>query len=103
VVRISYSLIGSNPVLDGLDSERAISRWYYPILDRHFRVLFDPGATPAFHAPKGTPSPHLQHLADRLEMDADAHGVAAIHDEGDYPKWYSPTGRRPPGFSSGTI
>ncbi|HET7612092.1 MAG TPA: DUF3857 domain-containing protein [Rhodanobacteraceae bacterium] len=92
VVRISYSLIGSNPVLDGLDSERAISHWYFPILDRHFRVLFSPGATPAFYLPQGTPSPHLQHLSDRLEMDIDAHGVAAIHDEGDYPKWYSPTG-----------
>jgi transglutaminase-like putative cysteine protease len=92
VVRIAYSLIGSNPVLDGLDTERTISRWYFPILDLHFRVLFDPGITPAFHEPPGMPPPRLLHAGNRLEADIDAHGIAAIHDEGDYPKWYSPPG-----------
>lgn len=92
VVRIAYSLVGSNPVLAGMDSEDANSTWYFPMLDRHFRVLFDPGASPAFHLPAGAQPPRLLHLPDRVEANIDAHGVAAIHDEGGYPKWYSATG-----------
>ena len=50
VVRVSYTIEGENPILQGLVDNEFFFGWRSPNLDRRARVLFPPGATPTVHA-----------------------------------------------------
>ena len=43
VVRVSYTVDGSNPILDGQITSHFLMAWTNPMLERSGRVLFDPG------------------------------------------------------------
>lgn len=88
IVRVSYTISGDNPVLAGLADEEFFFGASDAILDRHARVLFDPGATLDEHRDRGAPESRSRHAAQMLEWTADRHGAAETVDEGAYPVWY---------------
>lgn len=90
LVRTSYSVSGMNPILDGLSNEEMPFAALDPLLERHARVLFDPGAKIAEHRDPDTPDPSRKSIPGALEWSAHAHAVAPIIDEGSYPRWYAP-------------
>jgi hypothetical protein len=90
VVRVSYTVEGENPILEGLDDDDFVFGWRNPILDRRARVLFSPDAVPATYAENGPPQAHMRKRKGALEWVAEKHGQAELVDEKDYPLWYSP-------------
>ena len=90
VVRVSYTIEGENPILQGLVDNEFFFGWRSPNLDRRARVLFPPGATPTVHATPGAPTPRLTRRKDALEWNATQHGAPEFVDEGDYPVGYVP-------------
>jgi hypothetical protein len=90
VLRISYTIAGSNPVLQGDVSDWARFAWGNPALDVRLRVLMDPARTPRIYRENTAPEPVITHLADAVEVTMAAHGSAQIVDEEQYPSWYRP-------------
>jgi len=89
VVRISYTIVGDNPVLGGLVDEEFGFGAMDPILDRNARVLFDAGTKLAEHSDRGSPRTTTRSARESLEWSAEEHAVPAILDEGSYPIWYN--------------
>jgi hypothetical protein len=90
VVRITYSVRGSNPVLaDSIANVFPIA-WVDPILVRHGRALYPPGARVATRTIAGDHQVERRELPDALELEVEARGVPAVRDQGNYPAWYSP-------------
>lgn len=90
VVRMAYTITGSNPILHGQLLDGAQLGWRSPLLHAHARVLYDPGTDVAHHAENGVARPGIRKLADAVEVEVEQHGNAAIVDEGSYPEWYQP-------------
>jgi transglutaminase-like putative cysteine protease len=90
VVRIAYSISGSNPILAGQFLERETFAWGSPILDDYLRVLADPGTTFTVRRENAPPEPTITATREAAELDAHRHGAAAVVDEKDYPVWYQP-------------
>lgn len=93
VVRIRYTITGSNPILGGHAWDSLSTAWHQPIHDAHLRVLYDPGTQVRTHLRNGAKAPVVRTGADAVEVRVDVHGAPAIVDEGNYPVWYSPTPR----------
>lgn len=90
VVRVAYTIHGSNPILDGQDSDTMYFAWQSPLLDARMRLLDDPDTTLDVRRENGAPEPMRRQSADAVELEMRAHGAAAIVDESNYPVWYQP-------------
>lgn len=90
VVRISWTIAGSNPILAGQLSETARLAFGHPILETGLRALYAPGTEIASHRENGAPAPTVTTHGDATVVDVRAARVARIQDEGDYPVWYQP-------------
>jgi hypothetical protein len=90
IVRTSYSVAGSNPILAGQLTEWARLDWATPVLDGWLRVIDDPGAKLRTYRENAAPEAVERRYPDRLELSLHAHASAALRDEGDYPSWYQP-------------
>ena len=90
VVRIAYSIAGSNPVLGGQGSDWLRFGWKNPILRSRLRVLMDPDGEPQWYLENDAPRPVVRRHAESVEVVLDAERLAAIVDEGQYPAWYQP-------------
>lgn len=90
VVRIAYTIHGSNPILDGQDSDTSYFGWQVPVLDVGLRMLDDPDVRLGVRLENGAPAPVRRQSAEGVEVELRAHGVAAIVDESSYPVWYQP-------------
>ena len=90
VLRISYTIAGSNPVLQGDVSDWTRFAWGNPALDVHLRVLMDPSDTPRIYRENATPEPRITRGPDAVEVVMAAHGSGPIVDEEHYPSWYRP-------------
>lgn len=90
VVRIAYTITGSNPILDGQLLDGAQVGWRSPLLHAYVRALYDPGTTVAHQVENGVEAPRVRTLPDAVEVVAERRGNAAIEDEGGYPSWYHP-------------
>lgn len=90
VVRIAYSVAGSNPVLAGQVSDWTQLAWRNPMLGNRLRVLFDPGTEPAVHREHATVEPVVTRRDDAVEVVVASRHTAPVHDEDDYPAWYQP-------------
>lgn len=90
VVRISYSIQGSNPILAGQISDWMKTGWGSPLLDVSMRVLEDPGTKVRFYREHDAPRPTVGHGAEATVVSVHDHAVAPVLDEGDYPLWYQP-------------
>lgn len=90
VVRVSYSITGSNPILAGQTSEQMRLAWNHPILELRLRVLYPPGTEVSVHRENGASEPLIRRSADATVVEINAAQVARLQDEGDYPVWYQP-------------
>jgi len=90
VVRIAFTVTGSNPILAHQLIDSTTMAWGSPVLDSYLRVLADPGTTFATHTENGAPAGIVSSRGDAAEIAFHLHGAAAIDDEDDYPVWYQP-------------
>jgi len=90
VVRISYTITGSNPVLAGQSMDVMALGWSNPMLDSHLRVLADKGTTFNVNRENGAPAPTLHDGDAGAEIDFDVHAAPAVVQEDNYPVWYQP-------------
>lgn len=90
VVRVSYTVDGSNPVLAGQELASANFGWRNPMLDARLRVIGDPGTQFNVDRQHGAPEPVSTLTAEGAEVLLAARNVAPVVDEKDYPAWYQP-------------
>lgn len=90
VVRISYTVQGSNPVMAGDISDWINFAWTNPMLEARVRVLMDAGKRPRIFRDKGAPEPVIRNTGGGVEVVMQARAVAPIVHEGGYPVWYQP-------------
>lgn len=90
IVRVSYSVAGSNPILAGQISDWATLSWRNPTLRSGLRVLYDPGTKFRVHRENTALAPQVRHLADAEEVQVQARGLPATVYEDSYPAWYQP-------------
>lgn len=90
VLRISYSVIGSNPVMAGQASDWIRFASTNPMLDSSLRVLFEPDAHPRIYRSSGSPEPIIRKTASSVEVSMRATAHAAVIDEEGYPVWFQP-------------
>lgn len=90
VVRISYSIVGSNPILAGQQSESTRLAYGHPILDLRLQVLYPPGTEVTFHRENGAPAPTVTQTAEATRVDVGASRVDRLLNDGDYPVWFEP-------------
>lgn len=91
VVRIRYSVIGSNPIMAGLLNDGISLGWQTPMLWTGLRVLHDPGAELDVRRLADAPQPVVRNGAEAVEASVEVSHVPAYVDEGAYPVWYQPT------------
>lgn len=89
LVRVSYTITGQNPIMAGLDVESFPFAWGEPILERWTRVLLDPEVVTTVYRDPGVPEVIERRGKDALELTASAHKIAAVIDEGSYPREYA--------------
>lgn len=90
VVRLSYSIAGSNPILAGQTTDWTTLAWRNPMLQSRLRVLYDPGTEIAVHRENTTVQPQQRRRADALEVVVEANATTPVVEEGSYPVWYQP-------------
>ncbi|WP_187471050.1 DUF3857 domain-containing transglutaminase family protein [Luteimonas viscosa] len=90
VVRIAYTIAGSNPVLAGQGSDWLRFGWQHPMLHARLRVLLDPGTTPRVYRENGAPREVVLDRTDAVEVVLDAAALPLVVDDGQYPAWYQP-------------
>lgn len=88
VVRLRYSIIGSNPILAGQIVDGTNFGWYNPMLASRLRVLHDAGAELDIRRAPGAPEAHIRNSPEAVEVMLEASRIRAYTDEGSYPIWY---------------
>jgi hypothetical protein len=90
VVRVSYSITGSNPILAGQVADWINLSWRNPTLRSGLRVLYDPGRRFRVHRENTMIEPVVRRTADAVEVAVLARGLPATVVEDRYPVWYQP-------------
>ncbi len=90
VVRISYTVSGSNPILAGQVSEQTALAFGHPILEMRLRALYAPGTAISAYRENGAGPPSISNTPEATVVEATASRVARVLDEQDYPVWYQP-------------
>jgi hypothetical protein len=90
VVRVSYSITGSNPILAGQLSDWINLSWRNPTLRSGLRVLYDPDRRFRVHRENTAIEPVVRRTADAVEVAMLARGLPATVVEDRYPVWYQP-------------
>ncbi len=90
IIRVTYSVTGTNPILAGQVSDKFVLGWSDPMLLVHGLVVFPPGSEIAVKSRNSAVRPTEKKLSDRIEVSFVAQAVEAIHSQGGYPNWFSP-------------
>jgi transglutaminase-like putative cysteine protease len=90
VVRVSYTIDGSNPVLAGQEVASANFGWRNPMLESRLRVLDDPGTRLSVQNEHEVPAAVHADTADGSEVLLVANAAPAVVYEDNYPAWYQP-------------
>lgn len=90
VVRIAYTVSGSNPVLEGQLTDAMRFGWSSPSLHSRLRVMLDPGRKPRVYRENDAPQPTIRNRPDGVEVALEVRQAAARVDEEHYPAWYQP-------------
>lgn len=90
IVRVSYTITGSNPVLAGQVADWNQLAWRNPVLGNRLRVLFEPGVEPRVYRELTDAEATVTRRDDAVEVVVSSTATAAVVDEGDYPPWYQP-------------
>ncbi|HEY2346106.1 MAG TPA: DUF3857 domain-containing protein [Xanthomonadaceae bacterium] len=93
VVRISYTIDGANPVLDGLDADDAVFGFQHPLQRERLRVLFDAGADVVVKRDPRIPAERIEDMAAGRSVTVEQDDLKPISGEGDYPAWFVPAPR----------
>lgn len=88
VVRLAYSIEGSNPILAGSINDTVRLGWIDPLLERHVRALFDRSDEVEYRRFNTEAPVRLRTVGDHEELSVDARLVPASRDEGSYPAWF---------------
>jgi transglutaminase-like putative cysteine protease len=88
VVRIRYSLVGSNPIVAGQIIDSSNFGWGRPILWSRLRILYEPGTKVDVRRERNAPTAHNRNTSDAAEVAFEASRIPAYADEGSYPLWY---------------
>lgn len=90
LVRVRYSIIGSNPILAGQILDGSTFGWGSPLLKNRLRVLYEAGHKPNVHRENDAPAPVVRETAAATEVLFEATRIRAYTNEGSYPAWYQP-------------
>jgi transglutaminase-like putative cysteine protease len=90
IVRIGYTVAGSNPIMGGQTTDGIVFGWRNPLLESGLRVLYDPGTDFALYRENTRIEPKVRRGADAVEVTLRAERSPAIIDEDTYPVWYQP-------------
>ncbi len=90
VVRIAYSVAGSNPVLEGHLTDWMRFGWHNPMLHSRLRVLLDPGSKPLLYRENDAPDAVVRQRAGATEVVLESRALPPFVDEEHYPVWYQP-------------
>jgi len=90
VVRVRYSIVGSNPILAGQLLDGSTFGWGSPVLKNRLRVLYEPGRKTKVHRENDAPMPVVRETAEATEVVFEAARSRVYTDEGSYPAWYRP-------------
>jgi Domain of Unknown Function with PDB structure (DUF3857) len=90
VIRISYTVAGSNPILAGQAADWVNFSWRNPTLLSGLRVLYDPGTAFRVHRENIKLEPKVRRTAEATEVRFEAHALPATVVEDSYPAWYQP-------------
>jgi hypothetical protein len=90
VVRVRYSIIGSNPILSGQVVDGGQFGWNSPLLKNRLRVLYDRGAKPNVRRENDAPAPVIRESDAATEVLFESARNRAYANEGSYPVWYQP-------------
>ena len=90
IVRIGYSIAGSNPILSGQTADWITLSWRNPTLRSGLRVLYDPGTKFRVHRENTAIEPQMRRSADATEVQMLARALPATVYEDSYPAWYQP-------------
>ena len=90
VVRVSYTVAGSNPILAGETADWINFSWRNPTLRSSLRVLYDPGTKYRVHRENVAVEPQVKRTADATEVRLEARALPATVVEDSYPAWYQP-------------
>lgn len=93
VVRISYTIAGANPVLDGLDADSMSFGSRHALARQRLRMWFDRGTDLAIVRDPRIPVAQIADGADGKRLQIEATDIAPIASEGRYPAWFSPAPR----------
>ena len=90
VVRISWSIKGSNPILAGQFSEQVALAYGHPMLDVRLRAIYPAGTRIAVHRENGAPEPRIADGGANVVVEVGASRVDRLVNDGDYPEWFQP-------------
>lgn len=90
VVRISWSVTGSNPILQGQLSEQISLAFGHPMLDVRMRALYPAGTRILSYVENGAAQPRITAGSDATTVEAGAARVDRLLNDGDYPVWFQP-------------
>ncbi|GAB2501068.1 DUF3857 domain-containing transglutaminase family protein [Lysobacter humi (ex Lee et al. 2017)] len=90
VVRVSYTLEGSNPVLKGQDTDWMYLGYGQPVLDARARMLYDAGTRLAVRQENTAVRPVIRTVAGSVEASVRHARSPAVVYHGDYPVWHHP-------------
>jgi hypothetical protein len=90
VVRVRYSIIGSNPILSGQVVDGSQFGWSSPLLKNRLRVLYDRGRKPNVRRENDAPAPLIRETDAATEVLFESARNRAYANEGSYPVWYQP-------------
>lgn len=90
VVRVTYTVDGSNPVMAGLTAHGFTLGWGSPARLHTGRVLFDPGTDVDVRVDRHPLRVKPARRADAVEVAFRIDDQAAVQDPGDTPAWFDP-------------
>jgi hypothetical protein len=90
VIRINYTIDGSNPILAGNTMDSMTFGWRNPVLDTHLRALYDAGTELNVHRENNAPAPLIHTVDGRVEAKVHRHAAPAYVNEDNYPIWFQP-------------
>lgn len=93
VVRISYTIAGGNPVLDGLQADSMSFGSRNPLRHERLRVLFDRGEQVAVKRDPRLPPERIENADNGKLVSIEQRGVKPVSTEGGYPRWFEPAPR----------
>lgn len=93
MVRISYTIDGANPVLDGLDADDTVFGFPHPLLHERLRVLFDPGTAVTVRRDPRVPAERIEDIPAGRRVTVEQDDLKPVSGDGDYPAWFDPAPR----------